>query len=130
MTKNSCVLFCLMLITIQASASGRFRDSNEHRAITPMAGNSSFASGTTVYDTLSSPDPSPEAEALFRFLQDISGKKILSGQMWAPWGIDELNYLQCLVFQFLVFSLLTFHLNHHLILLLMFYLIKGIQRSL
>ncbi|HYW95945.1 MAG TPA: glycosyl hydrolase, partial [Bacteroidales bacterium] len=94
MTKNSCILFCLMLITIQASASGRFRDSNKHRAITPLTGNSSFASGTTVYDTLSGPDPSPEAVALFRFLQDMSGKKILSGQMWAPWGIDELNYLQ------------------------------------
>ncbi len=45
-------------------------------------------------DTLSNPDPSPEAVALFRYLCDMSGKKILSGQMWAPWGVDELNYLQ------------------------------------
>jgi hypothetical protein len=42
---------------------------------------------------LTHPDPSREAVALFRYLQDMEGKKILSGQMWAPWGISEINYL-------------------------------------
>jgi len=42
---------------------------------------------------LTNPDPSNEAKALFRYLQDMDGKKILSGQMWAPWGISEINYL-------------------------------------
>ncbi|MDA3817040.1 MAG: glycosyl hydrolase [Prolixibacteraceae bacterium] len=45
-------------------------------------------------DTLCTPDASPEAVALFRYIQDMYGKKMLSGQMWAPWGIDELKYLQ------------------------------------
>ncbi len=53
-----------------------------------------FRSPSALSDTLSNPDPSPEAVALFRYLCDMSGKKILSGQMWAPWGVDELNYLQ------------------------------------
>jgi len=43
---------------------------------------------------LSTPDPSNEAVAVYRYLQDMKGKKILSGQMWAPWGFDELKYLQ------------------------------------
>jgi hypothetical protein len=42
---------------------------------------------------LTNPDPSREAVALFRYLQDMDDKKILSGQMWAPWGISEINYL-------------------------------------
>ncbi len=42
---------------------------------------------------LVNPDPSPEAVALFRYLQDMYGKKILSGQMWAPWGVNEINYV-------------------------------------
>ncbi len=43
---------------------------------------------------LTSPDPTKEAVALYRYLLDIYGKRTLSGQMWAPWGVDELNYLQ------------------------------------
>jgi hypothetical protein len=35
-----------------------------------------------------------EAKALFRYLHDIYGKQILSGQMWSSWGIDELKYIQ------------------------------------
>jgi hypothetical protein len=43
---------------------------------------------------LRTPNPSREAEALYRFLLEIYGKRILSGQMWAPWGYDELKYIQ------------------------------------
>lgn len=43
---------------------------------------------------LVTPNASPEAQALFNYLNDIYGKKILSGQMWAPWGYDELKYLK------------------------------------
>ncbi len=45
-------------------------------------------------DTLCTPDPSTEAVALYRYLNDMKGSKIISGQMWAPWGIDELNYIK------------------------------------
>jgi len=43
---------------------------------------------------LSNPEASKEAVALYRYLQDMSGKKILSGQMLVPWGGNELDYLQ------------------------------------
>jgi hypothetical protein len=43
---------------------------------------------------LSNPSSSPEAQALYSYLLDIYGKKILSGQMWVPWGMNELNYIQ------------------------------------
>ena len=43
---------------------------------------------------LTTPNPSKEAKALFRYLNDIYGKQILSGQMWSSWGIDELKYIQ------------------------------------
>lgn len=43
---------------------------------------------------LATPNPSKEATALYCYMQDIYGKKILSGQMWASWGIDELAYVQ------------------------------------
>ncbi len=33
----------------------------------------------------------PEAKALLNYLYAIKGKKYLSGQMWAPWGIDEIQ---------------------------------------
>lgn len=36
------------------------------------------------------PDASPEARALLNYLYAMKGKKTLSGQMWAPWGIDEI----------------------------------------
>jgi hypothetical protein len=47
-----------------------------------------------VEDSLCTPNPSKEAVALYRFLYDIKGDKMLSGQMYAPWGINELQYLQ------------------------------------
>lgn len=37
-----------------------------------------------------SPHASKEAKALLNFLYDIYGKKTLSGQMWSPWGVDEI----------------------------------------
>lgn len=43
---------------------------------------------------LGTPNPSPEAVALYRYLQDMSGKLMLSGQMWVPWGIHEIDYIQ------------------------------------
>lgn len=43
---------------------------------------------------LTTPNPSKEATALFSYLNDMYGKKIISGQMWAPWGYDELKYIK------------------------------------
>ena len=38
------------------------------------------------------PNASPEAKALLNFIYDMYGKKMLSGQMWAPWGnFDEIE---------------------------------------
>jgi beta-mannanase len=42
---------------------------------------------------LSNPKATKEAKALYSYLQDMYGKKILSGQMWSSWGIDELKYI-------------------------------------
>ncbi|MEJ2245637.1 MAG: glycosyl hydrolase [Acidobacteriota bacterium] len=53
-----------------------------------------YGSGQNSYKSLDNPDASPEAVALYKYLQDMAGKKILSGQMWAPWGIDEEKYIQ------------------------------------
>lgn len=44
--------------------------------------------------SLCTPNASIEAKALFRYLNDMKGKKILSGQMWASWGYDELKYIK------------------------------------
>lgn len=49
--------------------------------------------GTAAHN-LSTPHPSKEAVALYRYLQDMSGKKTLSGQMCTPWGFDELAYIK------------------------------------
>jgi hypothetical protein len=43
---------------------------------------------------LTTPIASREAQALYNYLLDIYGKRILSGQMWAPWGMDELKYVE------------------------------------
>ena len=43
---------------------------------------------------LSNPKASPEARKLFKELLSYHADgKILSGQMWAPWGIDEIEYV-------------------------------------
>jgi len=44
--------------------------------------------------TLSNLHPSKEAKAVYNFLMDMKGKKILSGQQDSPWGIDEFEYLR------------------------------------
>ena len=43
---------------------------------------------------LSTPEPSKEAQALYKYLLDINGKRTLSGQMWVPWSMDELKYIE------------------------------------
>jgi hypothetical protein len=41
------------------------------------------------------PNASPEAKSLLNYLYDLSGKKTLSGQMWAPWGnFDEIEKIK------------------------------------
>jgi hypothetical protein len=45
-------------------------------------------------DTLSTPNPSPEAVALYRYLLDMNGQKMLTGTMWVPWGINEIEYIE------------------------------------
>lgn len=43
---------------------------------------------------LSNPNASKEARSLFKELLDYHNDgKILSGQMWAPWGLDEVEYI-------------------------------------
>lgn len=37
-----------------------------------------------------SPNASPEARALLNYIRSIYGHRTLSGQMWSPWGIDEI----------------------------------------
>src|SRR5450759_2897127 len=37
------------------------------------------------------PNASPEARALLNYIYSVYGKKTLSGQMWSPWGIDEIK---------------------------------------
>src|SRR5665647_1791983 len=37
------------------------------------------------------PNASPQARALLNFIYAMYGKKTLSGQMWSPWGIDEIQ---------------------------------------
>lgn len=45
-------------------------------------------------DTLVTPNPSVEAVAVYRYLLDMKGKLILSGQQDSRWGIDELTYIK------------------------------------
>lgn len=47
-----------------------------------------------VFKSLCTPDPSIEAKALYRYLQDIFGEKILSGQMTTERGIKETEYIK------------------------------------
>ncbi|HKI90027.1 MAG TPA: glycosyl hydrolase, partial [Draconibacterium sp.] len=46
-----------------------------------------------VYKELCNPNPSPEAKALYRYLQNLFGEKILSGQMSTQGGINEIEYI-------------------------------------
>jgi hypothetical protein len=40
------------------------------------------------------PDASPEARILLSYIHSIFGKYMLTGQMEAPWGIEEIPYIQ------------------------------------
>lgn len=40
------------------------------------------------------PNASPESCALLDYLYEINGKFVLSGQMWSPWGIDEITRIK------------------------------------
>lgn len=43
---------------------------------------------------LSNPKASKEARKLYKTLQSFHAQgKTLSGQMWAPWGIDEIEFV-------------------------------------
>ncbi len=42
---------------------------------------------------LSNKNASKEALALYAYLNDTFGKKILSGQMYSGWGFDEFKYV-------------------------------------
>ena len=43
---------------------------------------------------LSNPKASKEARKLYKTLQQYHAQgKTLSGQMWAPWGIDEIDFV-------------------------------------
>src|SRR5665647_2429799 len=56
--------------------------------------NTGFAQTTAPVNSLCTPNPSKEAVALYQYLLDMRGKKILSGQQDSPWGIDEFDYLK------------------------------------
>lgn len=43
---------------------------------------------------LSNSKASKEAIALYAYINDMFRKKILSGQMWSSWGVDELKYVK------------------------------------
>ena len=46
-------------------------------------------------EQLSHPDPSIEAVALYRYLHDEWGERILSGQQYEPWwGTDEMDHIE------------------------------------
>src|SRR5690606_41564087 len=44
--------------------------------------------------TLSTPYPSKEAVALYAYINDMFGKRMLSGQMESSWGIEEMEYIE------------------------------------
>ncbi|MCU4744081.1 glycosyl hydrolase [Natronoglomus mannanivorans] len=43
---------------------------------------------------LSHPDPSEETIALYRYLHDEWGERVLSGQQYEPWGVDEMDHIE------------------------------------
>lgn len=40
------------------------------------------------------PDALPEARAVLDYLHEMHGKKTLAGQMWVPWGSDEIETVE------------------------------------
>jgi hypothetical protein len=57
------------------------------------SGNNSLITTSLSEDTLCTPNPSPEAVALYRYLLDMHEKQTLTGTMWVPWGINEVDYV-------------------------------------
>lgn len=47
-----------------------------------------------VFNQLCTPNPSPEAKALYQYLQNLFGEKILSGQMSSREGINVIEYIK------------------------------------
>ncbi|MFB6150694.1 MAG: glycosyl hydrolase [Haloarculaceae archaeon] len=46
-------------------------------------------------EELAVPDPAPEAVAVYRYLHDVWGERVLSGQQYEPdWGDDELDHVE------------------------------------
>lgn len=78
---TSLFLVCFLFF-YSAIASGKTKQVQQTQISTPFA-----------YKKLVTPNPSVEAQALFRYLQNISGEKILSGQMCSPVGINEIEYI-------------------------------------
>ena len=98
MNKNfySFGVFLLALLSNLLSISSCDFKSQNHRLQTARNYDSLLALKNTlpIERKLSTANPSREAEALYKYLLNIYGKKILSGQMWAPWSYDELKYIQ------------------------------------
>jgi hypothetical protein len=82
--KISIIIGCFLLLSVMNSFAGEAGIQNQ----------TTDNNKQKPFIKLCNPDPSPEAVALFNYLQDINGKKILSGQMDSPWGIDELSYIR------------------------------------
>lgn len=77
MKKKTGTLLLLLLLTFKVW--GQTNNSNIKEAIR---------------SELSNPNASQEARKLYAALLKFhADKKILSGQMWAPWGIDEIEYI-------------------------------------
>jgi Glycosyl hydrolase family 26/Ricin-type beta-trefoil lectin domain-like/Secretion system C-terminal sorting domain len=53
-----------------------------------------FSFTTNAQRVLANPNATNEAKALYKYIQDMYGKKILSGQMWSGFSGDELAYIQ------------------------------------
>ena len=62
--------------------------------IVTLVGALFFAVSSAIAATPVTPNASPEARALLNFIHAMYGKKTLSGQMWAPWGVDEIKTVQ------------------------------------
>jgi hypothetical protein len=62
--------------------------------LTVLALSFSIKSPVAAKTKLCTPNPSKEAVALYRYLLDMNGEKILSGQMWVPWSDDGFVYIQ------------------------------------
>jgi hypothetical protein len=91
------LLIGILLVTIVSSALGQTSISDVEVELNQLDRSPSLRKANIHQEIdltrkLVTPNPSPEAVALYRYLLDMSGKTTLSGQMWAPWGLNELDY--------------------------------------